>query len=99
MWPFMWHIYIICVELKLLFLLTYICYLWTNLVVIYVTVSFFFLFSEQSARRVILLSGTPALSRPSELYTQIVSVCPGLMKFHEYGVRYCGGKEVRCEEC
>ena len=28
------------------------------------------------ARRVILLSGTPALSRPSELYTQIQSVEP-----------------------
>ncbi|XP_064613753.1 SWI/SNF-related matrix-associated actin-dependent regulator of chromatin subfamily A-like protein 1 [Liolophura sinensis] len=48
----------------------------------------------QAARRVILLTGTPALSRPSELYTQIVAVCPGLMKFHEFGVRYCDGKEL-----
>ncbi|XP_070210703.1 SWI/SNF-related matrix-associated actin-dependent regulator of chromatin subfamily A-like protein 1 [Littorina saxatilis] len=47
----------------------------------------------QSAQHVILLSGTPALSRPSELYTQIVAVCPRMFKFHEFGVRYCDGKE------
>ena len=32
----------------------------------------------KAAKRVILLSGTPALSRPSELYTQITSVEPKL---------------------
>ena len=32
----------------------------------------------KQAKRVILLSGTPAMSRPSELYTQIQSVEPKL---------------------
>ncbi|XP_052808789.1 SWI/SNF-related matrix-associated actin-dependent regulator of chromatin subfamily A-like protein 1 isoform X2 [Mya arenaria] len=49
----------------------------------------------QAARRVILLSGTPALSRPSELYTQITAVCPYLFKFHDFGVRYCAGKQEK----
>ena len=48
----------------------------------------------QNARRVILLSGTPALSRPSELYTQVSAVCPFMLKFHDFGVRYCDGKQV-----
>ncbi|XP_071102073.1 SWI/SNF-related matrix-associated actin-dependent regulator of chromatin subfamily A-like protein 1 [Haliotis cracherodii] len=47
----------------------------------------------QNARKVLLLSGTPALSRPSELYTQIVAVVPSLFKFHDFGVRYCDGKQ------
>lgn len=47
----------------------------------------------QNSRRVILLSGTPALSRPSELYTQICAICPFLFKFHDFGVRYCDGKQ------
>ncbi|KAK3108769.1 hypothetical protein FSP39_015265 [Pinctada imbricata] len=47
----------------------------------------------QNARRVILLSGTPALSRPSELFTQIDAVCPFLLKYHDFGVRYCDGKQ------
>ncbi|XP_076461334.1 SWI/SNF-related matrix-associated actin-dependent regulator of chromatin subfamily A-like protein 1 [Babylonia areolata] len=47
----------------------------------------------QSAQHVVLLSGTPALSRPSELYTQIVAVCPRMFKFHDFGLRYCEGKE------
>ncbi|XP_052247211.1 SWI/SNF-related matrix-associated actin-dependent regulator of chromatin subfamily A-like protein 1 isoform X2 [Dreissena polymorpha] len=49
----------------------------------------------QTARRVILLSGTPALSRPSELYTQINAVCPYLFKYHDFGVRYCDGRQER----
>ncbi|KAL3831573.1 hypothetical protein ACJMK2_023311 [Sinanodonta woodiana] len=48
----------------------------------------------QKSRRVILLSGTPALSRPSELYTQISAVCPFLFKFHDFGVRYCDGRKT-----
>lgn len=48
----------------------------------------------QNARRVILLSGTPALSRPNELFTQIIAVCPSLFKFHDFGVRYCDGKQM-----
>ncbi|XP_033761887.1 SWI/SNF-related matrix-associated actin-dependent regulator of chromatin subfamily A-like protein 1 [Pecten maximus] len=48
----------------------------------------------QSSHRVILLSGTPALSRPSELFTSIQAVCPFLIKFHDFGVRYCDGKKL-----
>lgn len=43
------------------------------------------------ARHVLLLSGTPALSRPIELYTQLSLVCNSFMKVHEFGVRYCEG--------
>ncbi|CAG09296.1 unnamed protein product, partial [Tetraodon nigroviridis] len=48
----------------------------------------------KAAKRVILLSGTPAMSRPSELYTQILAVRPLLFpRFHEFGVRYCDAKQ------
>ena len=51
----------------------------------------------QAATRVILLSGTPALSRPLELYTQICAVEPGLFPtFHQFGIRYCAGQQVLC---
>lgn len=53
------------------------------------------LFCPQAAKRVILLSGTPAMSRPSELYTQILAVRPLLFpRFHEFGLRYCDAKQV-----
>ncbi|KAG8520838.1 SWI/SNF-related matrix-associated actin-dependent regulator of chromatin subfamily A-like protein 1 [Galemys pyrenaicus] len=46
------------------------------------------------AKRVILLSGTPAMSRPSELYTQIVAVKPTFFpRFHDFGLRYCDAKK------
>ncbi|KAM6934194.1 SWI/SNF-related matrix-associated actin-dependent regulator of chromatin subfamily A-like protein 1 [Xenentodon cancila] len=46
------------------------------------------------AKRVILLSGTPAMSRPCELYTQILAVRPTLFpRFHEFGMRYCDARE------
>ncbi|OWF39059.1 SWI/SNF-related matrix-associated actin-dependent regulator of chromatin subfamily A-like protein 1 [Mizuhopecten yessoensis] len=48
----------------------------------------------QNSHRVILLSGTPALSRPSELYTSVQAICPFLIKFHDFGVRYCDGKKM-----
>ena len=52
--------------------------------------------SLQKAYRVILLSGTPALSKPQELFPQISAVDKKLFpKFHEFGVRYCDGKQVR----
>uniref|UniRef100_A0A674NBG6 SWI/SNF-related matrix-associated actin-dependent regulator of chromatin subfamily A-like protein 1 n=1 Tax=Takifugu rubripes TaxID=31033 RepID=A0A674NBG6_TAKRU len=52
------------------------------------------LFCPQAAKRVILLSGTPAMSRPSELYTQILAVRPLLFpRFHEFGLRYCDAKQ------
>ncbi|RUS78192.1 hypothetical protein EGW08_014051 [Elysia chlorotica] len=47
-----------------------------------------------SAKRVLLLSGTPALSRPSELYCQISAVCPHMFKFHDFGLRYCDAKQL-----
>ncbi|KAH9492456.1 SWI/SNF- matrix-associated actin-dependent regulator of chromatin sub A-like protein 1 [Bulinus truncatus] len=48
----------------------------------------------KTANRVILLSGTPALSRPSELFSQIIAVCPNVFNFHDYGVRYCNAKQM-----
>ncbi|TDH07013.1 hypothetical protein EPR50_G00119050 [Perca flavescens] len=49
----------------------------------------------KAAKRVILLSGTPAMSRPSELYTQILAVRPTLFpRFHEFGMRYCGATQL-----
>ena len=43
----------------------------------------------------ILLSGTPALSRPSELYSQISLVDSAIFPyFHDFGMRYCNGKKV-----
>ncbi|XP_043501144.1 SWI/SNF-related matrix-associated actin-dependent regulator of chromatin subfamily A-like protein 1 isoform X1 [Polistes fuscatus] len=43
------------------------------------------------SQHIILLSGTPALSRPIELYTQINLVVPNFMGYQEYGIRYCAG--------
>ncbi|KAJ8314137.1 hypothetical protein KUTeg_008698 [Tegillarca granosa] len=51
----------------------------------------------QTAHRVILLSGTPALSRPSELYTQISAITPFLFKYQDFGIRYCDGKQTTKE--
>lgn len=49
----------------------------------------------KKADRIILLSGTPALSRPVELFSQIECVCPGLFpNFTEYGMRYCNGRRT-----
>ncbi|XP_030642537.1 SWI/SNF-related matrix-associated actin-dependent regulator of chromatin subfamily A-like protein 1 [Chanos chanos] len=49
----------------------------------------------KAAKRVILLSGTPAMSRPAELYTQILAVQPTLFpRFHEFGMRYCDAKQL-----
>ncbi|XP_057326783.1 SWI/SNF-related matrix-associated actin-dependent regulator of chromatin subfamily A-like protein 1 [Microplitis mediator] len=42
---------------------------------------------------IILLSGTPALSRPYELYSQIRLIDPTFFKRHNFGLRYCAGKE------
>lgn len=51
------------------------------------------LFVFQVAKRVILLSGTPAMSRPSELYTQVIAVKPTFFpQFHSFGLRYCDAK-------
>ncbi|XP_009801772.1 uncharacterized protein LOC107770343 [Nicotiana tabacum] len=46
----------------------------------------------QKAQYVILLSGTPALSRPIELFKQLEALYPNVYKnVHEYGNRYCKG--------
>lgn len=42
------------------------------------------------SRRVVLLSGTPALSRPLELFTQLNALLPSKFPdFHLFGRRYC----------
>lgn len=46
----------------------------------------------QKAQCAILLSGTPALSRPIELFKQLEALYPDVYKnVHEYGNRYCRG--------
>ncbi|XP_034945253.1 SWI/SNF-related matrix-associated actin-dependent regulator of chromatin subfamily A-like protein 1 isoform X2 [Chelonus insularis] len=45
------------------------------------------------ALHILLLSGTPALSRPIELYTQISLITHSFMRFQEYGIRYCAGEK------
>ncbi|KAL1334369.1 hypothetical protein AAHE18_11G171900 [Arachis hypogaea] len=46
----------------------------------------------KKAQYAILLSGTPALSRPIELFKQLEALYPGVYKnVHEYGNRYCKG--------
>ncbi|KAM0954603.1 putative calcium/calmodulin-dependent protein kinase chromatin remodeling SNF2 family [Dioscorea sansibarensis] len=46
----------------------------------------------QRSRYAILLSGTPALSRPIELFKQLAALYPDVYKnVHEYGNRYCKG--------
>ena len=50
----------------------------------------------RKAKRVILLTGTPALSRPAELYTQISSLQPRQFPtWQEFGTRYCDLKQGR----
>ncbi|KAL9927954.1 SWI/SNF-related matrix-associated actin-dependent regulator of chromatin subfamily A-like protein 1 [Glossina fuscipes fuscipes] len=49
---------------------------------------------SQQARRVILLSGTPALSRPVELYSQLQIIRRNFMSFTDFTVRYCDGKQT-----
>lgn len=46
----------------------------------------------KKARYAMLLSGTPALSRPIELHKQLEALYPDVYKnVHEYGQRYCKG--------
>uniref|UniRef100_A0A182RG25 SWI/SNF-related matrix-associated actin-dependent regulator of chromatin subfamily A-like protein 1 n=1 Tax=Anopheles funestus TaxID=62324 RepID=A0A182RG25_ANOFN len=47
----------------------------------------------KKARRVVLLSGTPALSRPVELFTQLQMLDGRFCSFKEYSTRYCAGKQ------
>lgn len=46
----------------------------------------------QKAKRLVLLTGTPALARPIELYPLLSAIRPDAFPFHdikEYGLRYC----------
>lgn len=50
----------------------------------------------KKAKHVLLLSGTPALSRPEELFTQIDALRPGLFgSFSKFAERYCDAKRDR----
>lgn len=47
----------------------------------------------QQAKRAILISGTPTLSRPIEIFPQVDMLHPGLLgTFDEFGMKYCDGK-------
>lgn len=47
----------------------------------------------KTAKHIILVSGTPALSRPIELYTQLSVLNEKLFtNKHEYGLRYCNAR-------
>ncbi|KPI99813.1 SWI/SNF-related matrix-associated actin-dependent regulator of chromatin subfamily A-like protein 1 [Papilio xuthus] len=49
----------------------------------------------RGAARVLLLSGTPALSRPAELYTQLLLIDNKFFgSYTEYGKRYCAGRQT-----
>ncbi|XP_017063305.2 SWI/SNF-related matrix-associated actin-dependent regulator of chromatin subfamily A-like protein 1 [Drosophila eugracilis] len=48
---------------------------------------------SDQAKRVVLLSGTPALSRPLELFSQLQMVDGKFMSFMEFTTRYCDGKQ------
>ena len=44
----------------------------------------------EAAKRIILLSGTPSLSRPYELYTQLKCLLPGAkLLLKAFAERYC----------
>ena len=45
-------------------------------------------------KRVMLLSGTPILARPGEIYNQMRILRPDIFySFKEFGLRYCNPKE------
>ncbi|XP_030383078.1 SWI/SNF-related matrix-associated actin-dependent regulator of chromatin subfamily A-like protein 1 [Scaptodrosophila lebanonensis] len=47
------------------------------------------------ARRVVLLSGTPALSRPLELFSQLQLIDKRFMTYMDFTTRYCDGKQSK----
>jgi len=50
----------------------------------------------KSCKHLVLLSGTPALSRPIELYPQVSALDPKMFRWvSEFGNRYCDGKMKR----
>ncbi|GFS90155.1 hypothetical protein TNCV_508161 [Trichonephila clavipes] len=49
----------------------------------------------KNVKRIVMLSGTPALSRPIELFTQISALrSRDFFSYMEYGMRYCNGKQL-----
>lgn len=48
----------------------------------------------ERAKRVVLLTGTPALSRPSELFSQLQMIDPSFFNFKEYSTRYCAARQT-----
>ena len=50
----------------------------------------------KNSRRTLLLSGTPALNRPAELFTQLHSLLPSLFtSFQSFGNRYCDPQQSK----
>lgn len=46
----------------------------------------------KEAKRCVLLTGTPALNRPKEIFTQLSALLPSAkLKLRDFGDRYCGG--------
>lgn len=45
----------------------------------------------QETGRVLLLTGTPVLNRPIELWSQLEALNVSLGKYHQFGVKYCNG--------
>ena len=46
----------------------------------------------KTAKRCFLLTGTPALNRPKEVYTQLSALVPGAkINMKDFGERYCAG--------
>lgn len=49
---------------------------------------------QKKALRVILLTGTPALSRPMELFSQIRIIDSKMFpNYRDFAIRYCDGKQ------
>ena len=54
-----------------------------------------FLHIGKKAKQVLLMSGTPALNRPIELYTQMHVIQPQIIKHYtHYATRYCAAKKT-----
>jgi SWI/SNF-related matrix-associated actin-dependent regulator 1 of chromatin subfamily A len=50
----------------------------------------------QPAKYIVMLTGTPALSRPIELHTQVEALRPGLLGSRtDYGIKFCGARKAR----
>jgi hypothetical protein len=64
---------------------------------IYQSKFIFNLFESKAAKRCILITGTPALSRPNELFTQLDMVLSSKMTWmdkYQFGRRYCDAKDT-----